>query len=245
MKVALIGYGKMGKTIEKIAQSGAMGDIEIALIIDEHNRNTTTIEELQKVDVAIDFTMPEVAVSNIMWCFEANVPIVVGTTGWTKDLKKIQEIAFEQEKAFLFAPNFSIGVNIFFEISRKLAEIMNQHPSYDVHMEEIHHTEKKDAPSGTAIHAAYDIIKRLSRKDKWKNEPSDNKATLPIISLREPHVPGTHTITYVNEIDQIELKHTAFTRDGFASGALLAAKWLKDKKGAYSMEDVLGFSSNI
>lgn len=245
MNVALIGYGKMGKAIEKIAQSGSMGDIKIVLIIDQHNRDTTTIEELRKADVAIEFTQPESAIGNIMWCFEADVPIVVGTTGWTKELRKIQEIAFEKEKSLLFAPNYSIGVNIFFEINRKLAEIMNNHPSYEVEMEEIHHTEKKDAPSGTAIHATQDIIKRLTRKDKWKNEPSDNKATLPIISLREPGVPGTHTVTYINEIDKIELKHTAFTRDGFASGALLAAKWLIGKKGAYSMEDVLGFSSNI
>ncbi len=243
MNIALIGYGKMGKTIEAIAQREKERGCNISLIVDEHNRNKISIDELnEKADVAIEFTMPSAAIENIQWCFDANVPVVSGTTGWTKKLRELQMYAIENDKAFLYAPNFSIGVNIFFEINRRLAEIMNHQESYDVFMEEIHHTEKKDAPSGTALFTAFDILKKVTRKDTWKNEPSSNKATLEIISKREENVPGTHTVTYKNEIDEIELKHTAFSREGFASGALLAAKWLADKKGAFTMEDVLGFN---
>lgn len=248
MKIALIGYGKMGKAIEAIAleknQKAGKTLYEIALKVDVDNRKTITIEELAAVDVAIEFTSPETAIDNIKWCFEANVPVVVGTTGWTKELKNIQLLAAETDKAFLFAPNYSIGVNIFFEINRKLADIMDNYEDYDVDMLEVHHTQKLDSPSGTALFAALDVLKRLKRKDKWKNEASDNQATLSIISERTPDVPGTHVVTYSSPIDQIELKHTAHNRTGFASGALLAAEWLVGKKGYYSMEDVLGFNQD-
>ncbi|MCO5232066.1 MAG: 4-hydroxy-tetrahydrodipicolinate reductase [Chitinophagales bacterium] len=246
MKIALIGYGKMGKAIEAIAlekNKKAGKDIyEIALKIDIDNRHLITTEELSQVDVAIEFTSPNTAIDNIHWCFDANVPIVVGTTGWTQQLSTIQQYAAENNKAFLFAPNYSIGVNIFFEINRQLANIMNDYDDYNIDMLEVHHTEKKDAPSGTALFAALDILKRVKRKDQWRNYASDNSGTLSIISERTPDVPGTHVVRYTSPIDDIELKHTAHNRTGFASGALLAAEWLVGKKGYYSMEDVLGFN---
>ncbi len=246
MKIALIGYGKMGKAIHEVAEEknsqGGKMKFEIPLIIDVDNRQTITKEELQQVDVAIEFTSPHTAVDNIQWCFDADVPVVVGSTGWTDQLEDMRNYAIEKNKAFLFAPNFSIGVNIFFEVNRHLAQIMNQHEEYDVTLEEIHHTEKKDAPSGTALHAALDVLKRLERKSDWKNESTEDENILSIISKREPNVPGTHLVTYESSIDKIELTHTAYNRKGFASGALLAAQWLMGKKGAYSMEDVLGFN---
>lgn len=246
MKIALIGYGKMGKAIHEVVNEkndrAGKTIIEVALVVDVENRATVTKEQLQQVDVAIEFTSPHTAVENIKWCFDADVPVVVGSTGWTSQLDEIRQYALEHNKAFLFAPNFSIGVNIFFEVNRYLAQIMNHHEEYDVFMEEIHHTEKKDAPSGTALHAALDILKRIGRKTDWKNEPVTAAGELSIISKREEHVPGTHTVTYESSIDKIELTHIAHSRKGFASGALLAAEWLKDKKGAYSMEDVLGFN---
>lgn len=239
MKIALIGYGKMGKAIHEIA---LQKNIDVALIIDIENRNTVTKEELQQVDVAIEFTSPHTAVENIKWCFDANVPVVVGSTGWTTQLDEIKKYATENNKAFLFAPNFSIGVNIFFEVNRYLAKIMNEHNEYNINLEEIHHTEKKDAPSGTALHAALDILKKIERKTNWENNETNDGSVLSIISKREENVPGTHVITYESSIDRIDLIHTAHNRKGFAGGALLAAEWLVGKKGAYSMEDVLGFN---
>lgn len=246
MKIALIGYGKMGKTIHELAneKNERLGkkEFDISLIIDIDNRNTITKEELQQVDVAIEFTSPHTAVENIKWCFDANIPVVVGSTGWTEKLAEIQEYARQNNKAFLFAPNFSIGVNIFFEVNRYLAQIMNKHDEYNISLEEIHHTEKKDSPSGTALHAALDILKRIERKSNWENIPTNDKSTLSIISKREDNVPGTHFVTYESDIDRIDVVHTAHNRKGFAGGALLAAQWLANKKGAYSMEDVLGFN---
>lgn len=236
----------MGKAIHEVAneKNARLGNkaLDISLIVDIDNRNTVTKAELQQVDVAIEFTSPHTAVENIKWCFDADVPVVVGSTGWTAQLEEIRNYAIQHDKSFLFAPNFSIGVNIFFEVNRYLAQIMNHHAEYDVYLEEIHHTEKKDAPSGTALHAALDILKRIERKNNWKNLLSEDPADLSIISKREENVPGTHYVTYESDIDKIELVHTAYSRKGFASGALLAAQWLVGKKGAYSMEDVLGFS---
>lgn len=242
INIALIGYGKMGKAIHELTKTEFKNQFFVNLIVDEHNRDSLTHQELQKSDVAIEFTGPDAAIDNIRFCFEANVPVVSGSTGWTKQLRTLQIEAAENEKSFLYAPNFSIGVNIFFEINRQLAKIMDQHTSYDVMLEEIHHTEKKDSPSGTGLFAAFDILHRLHRKDGWKNRESSNKATLSIISKREDKVPGTHTVKYFNDIDEIEIKHTAKSRIGFASGALMAAGWLVDKKGAFTMEDVLGFN---
>ncbi len=246
MKIALIGYGKMGKAIHEIAKEKnttlATDKYEIALIVDVDNRQTITKEQLQQVDVAIEFTSPHTAVENIQWCFDAGIPVVVGSTGWTEKLEEISQYAVEHKKSFLFAPNFSIGVNIFFEVNRYLAQIMNEHTDYNIELEEIHHTEKKDAPSGTGLHAALDILKRISRKKSWINESSAQQDILPIISKREANVPGTHVVTYESDIDRIDLIHTAHNRKGFAGGALLAAEWLIGKAGAYSMEDVLGFN---
>jgi 4-hydroxy-tetrahydrodipicolinate reductase len=232
----------MGQAIHELTKSTYQNDYFVNLIIDQHNRADLTHEQLQQSDVAIEFTGPEWAIENIRFCMDAGVPVISGSTGWTKMLQTIQIEAIEKNQAFLYAPNFSIGVNIFFEINRQLAKIMDQHPSYDVEMEEIHHTEKKDAPSGTALFAAYDILNRLQRKNEWRNRLSDNQATLSIISKREENVPGTHTIKYFNDIDEIEIKHTAKNRIGFASGALMAAQWILNKKGAFTMEDVLGFN---
>ncbi len=246
MKIALIGYGKMGKAIEEIAleKNAKAGKLiyDIIYKFDIENQDQFTVENLKKVDVAIEFTSPHTAIPNIMKCFEANIPIVVGSTGWTEKLDEIKTKAVETQNAFLFSPNYSIGVNIFFEINRQLARIMNNFENYEIEVEEIHHTEKRDAPSGTGLFAALDILKWVKRKENWVNEKSDNTATLPIISLRLPEVPGTHTVTYKNEIDTIELKHTAHNRKGFAGGALLAAEWIIGKKGAFSMDDVFGFN---
>lgn len=246
MKIALIGYGKMGKAIHEIANEKneklGKNHYDISLIIDVENRNSITKQDLQQVDVAIEFTSPHTAVENIKWCFDADIPVVVGSTGWTEKLTEIKQYAIDNNKAFLFAPNFSIGVNIFFEVNRYLAQIMNNHEEYNILLEEIHHTEKKDAPSGTGLHAALDILKRIERKKDWNNNETKNTETLSILSKREENVPGTHIVTYESDIDKIDLIHTAHNRKGFAGGALLAADWLLNKKGAYSMEDVLGFN---
>lgn len=246
MKIALIGYGKMGKAIHEIAKekNEKLGKkhYDISLIIDVENRNSITKEDLQQVDVAIEFTSPHTAVENIKWCFDVDIPVVVGSTGWTEKLTEIKQYAIDNNKAFLFAPNFSIGVNIFFEVNRYLAQIMNNHEEYNILLEEIHHAEKKDAPSGTGLHAALDILKRIERKKDWINNETKNTETLSILSKREENVPGTHIVTYESDIDKIDLIHTAHNRKGFAGGALLAADWLLNKKGAYSMEDVLGFN---
>ena len=246
MKIALIGYGKMGKAIHELANEKNVKldkkHYDISLIIDVENRNSITKEDLQQVDVAIEFTSPHTAVENIKWCFDADIPVVVGSTGWTDKLTEINQYAIDNNKAFLFAPNFSIGVNIFFEVNRYLAQIMNNHDEYNILLEEIHHTEKKDAPSGTGLHAALDILKRIERKKDWINNETKNIETLSILSKREENVPGTHIVTYESAIDKIDLIHTAHNRKGFAGGALLAADWILNKKGAYSMEDVLGFN---
>lgn len=231
----------MGKAIHALVDTSFSDKFEVALIIDRDSKEKFTPENLKECDVAIEFTAPDAAEENIRSCLDAGLPCVSGSTGWTKRLRDMQLYAVEHDRSFLYAPNFSIGVNLFFELNRQLATLMDAHPDYDVQMEEIHHTEKKDAPSGTALFAAFDILHRLRRKDGWKNRESSNKATLEVFSKREEGVPGTHIVRYFNNIDEIELKHTAHSRDGFASGALMAAEWLIGKTGAYSMEDVLGF----
>ena len=239
--IALIGYGKMGKAIAHLVETTFVDRFKVTLIIDQHNRDSLRASDFHGTDVAIEFTGPESAIENILFCFDAGIPCVSGSTGWTRRLREIKLHAVEHDHSFLYAPNFSIGVNLFFEINRQLAILMDGHPSYDIEMEETHHTEKKDSPSGTALFAAFDILHRLHRKDGWKNEPSSNAATLEIHSHRKESVPGTHTVKYFNDVDEIEIKHTAKNRTGFASGALLAAEWLVGKTGAFGMEDVLGF----
>ncbi len=237
MNIALIGYGKMGKAIEEIAlQKGH----SITLKIDDQNLSELTKENLQQADVAIEFTMPKSAVANILQCFDAAVPIVCGTTGWLDQKNFVEEKCKEAGGTFLTTTNFSIGVNIFFEVNKKLAMLMKPHENYDVEIEEVHHTQKKDAPSGTAITIAEGILENSSVKKNWINIHTEDKNILSIISKRTDSVPGTHTVKYSSEVDDIEIIHTAHNRKGFAAGALMAAEFIHDKKGVFTMKDVLG-----
>lgn len=236
MKIALLGYGKMGKEIEKIAIERGH---EISLKIGADNLAELSVESIKKTDVAIEFSTPETAYSNIQTCFDANVPVVVGTTGWLDQLPS----CIEQTKAgkgLFYASNFSVGVNVFFEINKKLAKLMANYPSYTVDMEEIHHTQKLDAPSGTAITLAEGIIENIPNIKSWVNDqtPVDNE--LNIVSKRIEKVPGTHTVVYNNEIDELYIRHTAHNRKGFALGAVLASEFMKAKQGYFGMNDLLG-----
>jgi 4-hydroxy-tetrahydrodipicolinate reductase len=237
MKIALIGYGKMGQAIDAIAT--AKGH-EVVLRIDMNSQHLLEKEHLSKVDVAIEFTTPETAYHNILKCFEANVPVVSGTTGWLEKLPEIKALTVEKKQGFLHATNFSIGVNIFFEVNKRLASLMAGQPQYNVQMEEIHHTQKKDAPSGTAITLAEQVLASVTRKTGWVNEETSKPESLAIISKRIDPAPGTHTITYTSAIDDISITHTAHSREGFAAGAVVAAEWLKGKTGVFSMKEVLG-----
>lgn len=230
MKIALSGYGKMGKTIEKIAQDRGH---EIILKIEDNIKE----QDLRKADIVIDFSVPDAAFRNITTCFKNHVPVVSGTTGWLKDFDEAVKICKEENSAFIYASNFSIGVNLFFELNRKLAKMMNDLKDYSVEIEEIHHNQKLDAPSGTAISLAQQIIANTS-KQGWKLEDA-NENEIPICALREENVPGTHTVTYRSTVDSIEIKHTAFSREGFALGAVIAAEWLLGKKGIFGMKDVI------
>lgn len=243
MKIALIGYGKMGKTIEQVILEKYPTD-EIVLRIGTENKDEFTIENLQKADVAIEFTQPDAAIANIYTCFEAGVPVVVGTTAWLDQLDAVKKVCADKNGALFFAPNFSIGVNVFFEINKHLARIMNTQPQYDVSMEEIHHTEKKDAPSGTAIKAAEVILAEWHHKNNWKLalDATDSNDALLITAKREPEVPGTHTVTYSSSVDELVFTHQAKSRRGFAEGAVVAAHWLLGKKGVFDMADLLRFS---
>jgi 4-hydroxy-tetrahydrodipicolinate reductase len=237
MKIALIGYGKMGHAIEEIAlQRGH----EIVLKVGIENVQDNTTDNIRKADVAIEFTGPEVAFDNVIRCLEAGVPVVSGSTGWLQRFEEAKTFCNNKNGALLYASNFSVGVNIFFAINKKLAELMAPHKEYDVLLTEIHHTQKKDAPSGTAITLAEGILQSIEQKKKWVNEASKSPEELQIISERIDPAPGTHTITYTSDIDDIEIKHTAHNRKGFATGAVLAAEFLHNKKGIYSMSDVLG-----
>ncbi|MCX6180873.1 MAG: 4-hydroxy-tetrahydrodipicolinate reductase [Bacteroidetes bacterium] len=238
MKIALLGYGKMGQEIEKIAIERGH---EIVLKINIDNAHDLTNENLKKADVAIEFSTPETAYSNIQKCFELNVPIVVGTTGWLHKMEEVQNAAQKNGKGFFYSSNYSIGVNVFFEINKHLAKLMNNYPSYKIEMEEIHHTQKLDAPSGTAITLAEGIIENTDRKTKWVNDKSSQQDELEIISLRIENIPGTHTVSYNSEIDEIFIRHTAKNRKGFALGAVIAAEFMKGKSGFYGMKDLIKF----
>lgn len=240
MKIAIIGYGRMGKTIERLAV--AQGH-EIVLKISIDNIETFTQENLQKADVAIEFTRPESAFNNIQKCLSAGVPVISGTTGWLSQLETIKSICESNGGAFLYASNFSVGVNIFFEVNRHLAKMMNTHTEYEPSLNEIHHTKKLDAPSGTGITLAEGVLENIDRKSNWVNRNSDNTAELALTSERIDSVPGTHSIHYSSAIDTIEIKHTAHSREGFASGSILAASWIIGKKGCFTMREVLGFSA--
>lgn len=238
MNIALIGYGKMGKTIEAIIEQ-EMPEHQVVLKIDRDNQELLKPEHLSKADVAIEFSTPDSAVANIWACFEADVPVAVGTTGWLDKLPELKAVCEKEGKTLLWASNFSVGVNIFFALNRKLAELMNGQKQYQVAMEEIHHTQKLDSPSGTAITLANSIIDELPQKTGWVNESTNDESMVPIISKRIDKVPGTHEITYNSSIDSISIKHTAHSRLGFAYGAIMAAAWLKDRQGYFEMKDVL------
>ena len=237
MKIALIGYGKMGQAIEAIAlQRGH----EVVLKVSIENLEDNTIDNIRKADVAIEFTGPESAFDNIIRCIDAGVPVVSGSTGWLHRYEEAKTYCTKQNGSLLYASNFSVGVNIFFALNKKLASLMTSHPEYDVQMTEVHHTQKKDAPSGTAITLAEQILDENSRKSKWVNQNSDQPNELVILSERVDPAPGTHIIRYTSAIDDIEIKHTAHSRQGFATGAVLAAEFLHTRKGIFSMSDVLG-----
>jgi 4-hydroxy-tetrahydrodipicolinate reductase len=226
----------MGKAIEAIAlQRGHT----IALKIDIDSLDAFTKENLQHCDVAIEFTGPHSAKENILKCIEAGLPLVSGSTGWLQDYNEVEKACKEKNGCFLYASNFSVGVNIFFELNKKLAQLMKTHSEYDISMEEIHHTQKKDAPSGTAITLAEQILEEVDRKKNWQNDETENPEELAIISKRIDPAPGTHSIKYSSAIDDIEIIHTAHSRMGFATGAVLAAEYIAGKKGIFTMRDVL------
>jgi len=228
----------MGKEIEQIALERHH---TISLIIDIHNQDEFTPENLKKVDVAIEFSRPETTVGNIHKCFAANVPVVSGTTGWLEHFEAIRAECLNGNRTFFYASNYSLGVNIFFKVNTFLAKLMNNFPQYEVEVEEVHHTQKLDAPSGTAISLAKDIIGELDRKNRWQLEGQDNPEALKIKAIRRDPVPGLHTIKYDCNVDYIEITHNAKSRKGFAFGAVLAAEFIKGKKGMFSMDDLLKF----
>ena len=236
MNILILGYGKMGKTIERIAIE--RGHI-IVDKIDIHNQDQLKYFSSNEVDVAIEFSQPDAAYQNISTCLEKGIAVVSGTTGWLDRRDEIERICNENNGAFFYASNFSIGVNIFFRVSKYLSMIMNNYDEYEPSMTEIHHTEKKDAPSGTAISLAEDIIKNIDRITKWENRTSASKDILGIESKRKGQVPGTHSVKYRSSIDEITIQHEAFGREGFALGAILVSEWIKDKKGILGMDDFL------
>tara|TARA_B110000977_G_scaffold201393_1_gene295785 strand:- start:264 stop:983 length:720 start_codon:yes stop_codon:yes gene_type:complete len=236
MKIGLLGYGKMGKAIERIALERGH---EIVLKIDSANQNSLNKESFDQVDVALEFSLPETAQQNIEEALRAKTPVICGTTGWLKNLDSVHHLCRSKNAAFLYASNFSLGVNLFFELNKKLAKLMAKHQEYDVGITEIHHTQKLDAPSGTAISLADQIIKENQQKETWVLNNVKAKNNLKIEALREDGVPGTHSVEYQSEIDTLSIKHVAHSRDGFAFGAVLAAEWILNKKGLFSMKDVL------
>ncbi|WP_298894703.1 4-hydroxy-tetrahydrodipicolinate reductase [uncultured Psychroserpens sp.] len=233
MNIALLGYGKMGKAIEKIALERGH---DITLKVSSSTKDFI----LDDIDVAIDFSLPSTAVANITKCFNANVPVISGTTGWLDQYDDMISLCSSKKGTFLYASNFSLGVNIFFEINKTLAKLMRSLPDYKTSIEEIHHTQKLDAPSGTAITLADDIIERTNYKNWSLDAPKQNE--IGILAKRIENVPGTHEINYDSEVDSIQIKHTAHSRQGFALGAVIAAEYVHDKKGIFTMKDVLNIS---
>ncbi len=239
MNIALIGYGKMGQTIEKIAKD--RGHV-ITAIVDERTETSITQLNPKETDVAIEFTHPGAAFYNLHECITMNIPVVSGTTGWLERYEEVKNYCDSLGGTLFCSSNFSLGVNLFLKINDYVAKLMSQHSGYGVQMEEIHHTQKKDAPSGTAITLAEGIIKNNDRFSGWVNQISDKEKDLSIISKRIDEVPGTHAIIYKSEEDEITLTHTAHSRQGFALGAVLVAEWVHDKSGVFTMDDFLGFN---
>jgi len=232
MNIALLGYGKMGKVIERIALERGH------TIVFKSNKDTTNID-LSDTDVAIDFSIPDAAVNNISTCFNNNTPVISGTTGWLEDYDSMVALCKQKNSAFIYGSNFSLGVNVFFELNNYLAKMMNNLKQYDINLEEIHHTQKLDAPSGTAITLAEGIINNSDRTT-WKLDKKTNNTEIPIVAKRIPDIPGTHIIDYSSDVDSIKIEHIAHNRNGFALGAVIAAEWIIDKKGVFTMKDVLG-----
>lgn len=239
MKVAILGYGKMGQIIEKIAQERGHN---ILLKINQHNIDELNIENLKKADVVIDFSTPESAKTNIILSIDANKPIISGTTGWLNDYKEVKDYCIKNDGAFLYASNFSLGVNLFFELNKNLAKLMKKNQQYQINLTEIHHSEKLDAPSGTAISLAEQIISESDIKNKWTINSENSDEELKIDAQRKGNITGTHSVNYKSETDSISIIHEAHSRNGFALGAIISAEWIMSKKGVFSMHDVL-FSS--
>jgi 4-hydroxy-tetrahydrodipicolinate reductase len=238
MHIGLFGYGKMGRAIEAAALARRH---TIAWRVQQGNRDLLTPERLREADLVIEFSQPEAAFENVMLCLEAGLPVVSGTTGWLEQVAQAQQWCRAHDGAFLWASNFSVGVNLLFAVNRYLARLMDQRPEYAPSITETHHIHKLDAPSGTAISLALDLVNELERKNGWKLYPAPAaEDELPIVAVREGEVPGTHVVRWSSPIDELVLEHRAHNRSGFAAGAVLAAEWLLDKKGAYSMQDVLG-----
>ncbi len=238
MKIALIGYGKMGKEIEQIAIGRGHA---VILKIDVDNQKDLTVGNLSKADVAIEFTTPATAIQNYRICFEAGVPVISGTTGWLDQKPLIELECLKNDGCFFYASNFSLGVNLFFELNKILARMMKPFPQYDVSMTEIHHTQKLDAPSGTAITLAEGILHENDTKKSWTIETPKNKEELHIHPLRKDPFPGLHAVKYDSEVDYLEITHNAYNRKGFAQGAVIAAEFCLGKKGIFSMSDLLKF----
>ena len=236
MKIALIGYGKMGHIIERIARERGH---EIVSIIDVNNQEDFNSEAFKSADAAIEFSMPSAAMDNYRRCFEAHVPVVAGTTGWLENMPQIKEACKDGAQTFFYASNYSIGVNIFFALNKHLAKIMNNFPQYNVRMEEVHHIHKLDAPSGTAITLAEGLIENLDSKQSWVEGKEPATEEIGITAFRRDEVPGIHTIIYESDVDTISMTHDAKSREGFALGAVLAAEFIKDKKGFFTMEDLM------
>jgi 4-hydroxy-tetrahydrodipicolinate reductase len=236
MRIVLIGYGKMGREIERLAIGRGH---EIVAKIDIDNASDLNSLTSDDADVAIEFSNPASAFSNIMTCIEKQIPVVCGTTGWLDKKQEVEAATKSYQSTFFYASNYSIGVNLFFRLNKMLANLMTPHKEYAIYTNEIHHTEKKDSPSGTAITIAEGIIEAYAEKDKWVNNQIPASNEVAIWSQRESIKPGTHTVKYISKVDQIEMTHEAFSREGFALGAVIAAEWVKDKKGVLGMDDML------
>ena len=240
MNIALIGYGKMGKAIEEIAL--AKGH-KIVLKIDVQNNHEFTLENIKQADVAIEFTGPHSAFENVKKCIELGIPVVSGSTGWLDKWSEIQSLCNEKKGTLIYSSNYSIGVNLFFELNKQLAKLLDPYQDYNVSMTEIHHTEKKDAPSGTAITLAEQVLEFIGSKENWVNDIPSSVNELYIESERIDPYPGLHEVKYSSEIDEIKIVHNAHNRNGFALGAVMAAEYIFDKKGIFTMKDVLGFGN--
>lgn len=236
MNILLLGYGKMGQLIDKLATADGH---HIVGKINVDNRADLANIDTENIDVAIEFSQPAAAIENIKWCIDHKIPVAVGTTGWLERKSEVDDYCIQNNGTYLFASNFSIGVNLFFKLNQYLAKLMNRQTQYDVTTKEIHHTQKLDTPSGTSITIADGILDNLSRKTNWINKETQDSSELPIISERVDPAPGTHEVDYSSTVDTIEIKHTAHSREGFAKGAIAVAQWLKDQQGVKTMEDFL------